>query len=91
MSRIAIPARDDAKDQSRPILDAIAKQFGFAPNLHRLMALSPSALAGWSGLQTALAKTLDIRTLDQRCGFFLLGRNARWPKGNHDLLQRHPR
>ena len=62
MSRIAIPARDDAKDQSRPILDAIAKQFGFAPNLHRLMALSPSALVGWSGLQTALAKTLDIRT-----------------------------
>ena len=62
MSRIAIPARDDAKDQARPILDSVAKQFGFAPNLHRLMALSPSALTGWAGLQSALAKTLDAKT-----------------------------
>jgi uncharacterized peroxidase-related enzyme len=62
MSRIAIPTRDDAKDQSRPILDTIAKQYGFAPNLHRLMALSPSALVGWACLQTALAKTLDAKT-----------------------------
>jgi uncharacterized peroxidase-related enzyme len=62
MPRIAIPPRDDAKDRSRPILDTIAKQFGFAPNLHRLMGLSPPALTGWAGLQTALAKTLDAKT-----------------------------
>jgi uncharacterized peroxidase-related enzyme len=62
MSRIAIPPRDSAKDQTKPILDSVAKQFGFAPNLHRLMALSPPTLTGWAGLQTALAKTLDAKT-----------------------------
>jgi uncharacterized peroxidase-related enzyme len=62
MARISIPARDDAQGQSKAILDMIAKQLGFAPNLHRLMSLSSFALAGWVGLQTELAKTLDAKT-----------------------------
>jgi uncharacterized peroxidase-related enzyme len=62
MSRITIPARDDVQDRSKPILDAVTKQLGFAPNLHRLISLSPPTLAGWLGLQTELAKTLDART-----------------------------
>jgi uncharacterized peroxidase-related enzyme len=62
MARITIPVRDEIQDQSKPILDGVAKQVGFEPNLHRLMSLSPSALTGWAGLQTALAKTLDAKT-----------------------------
>lgn len=64
MSRIAVPTRDKAPAESQPILDAVAKQLGFVPNLHRLMSNSPAALAGWIGLQSQLAKTLDAKTRD---------------------------
>jgi uncharacterized peroxidase-related enzyme len=62
MPRITIPDRDEAPDQSKPTLDAVAKHLGFVPNLHRLMSLSPAALAGWTGLQSQLMKTLDAKT-----------------------------
>jgi uncharacterized peroxidase-related enzyme len=64
MSRIAIPSRDEAPGPAQPILDAVNKQLGFVPNLHRLMSISPGALAGWVGLQGALSKTLDLKTRD---------------------------
>jgi AhpD family alkylhydroperoxidase len=64
MSRIAIPTRDDAPAASQPILDAVYKQLGFVPNLHRLMSISPDVLTGFVGLQSSLAKTLDIKTRD---------------------------
>src|SRR4051794_18365091 len=62
MSRIAIPSRDDAPAASQPTLDAIGKQLGFIPNLHRIMAISPAVLAGLVGLQGSLSKTLDAKT-----------------------------
>jgi uncharacterized peroxidase-related enzyme len=64
MSRIAIPTRDEAPAESKPFLDAVGKQLGFVPNLHRLMSLSPAALVGWVGLQSQLAKALDAKTRD---------------------------
>jgi uncharacterized peroxidase-related enzyme len=64
MSRIAIPTRDDAPASSQPILDAVYKQLGFVPNLHRLMSISPDVLAGFVGLQSSLTNTLDIKTRD---------------------------
>ena len=64
MSRIAIPTRDDAPASLQPILDAVYKKLGFVPNLHRLMSISPDVLAGFVGLQSSLAKTLDIKTRD---------------------------
>jgi AhpD family alkylhydroperoxidase len=64
MPRITVPDRDEAPDQSKLILDAIAKQLGFVPNLHRLMSLSPAALAGWVGPRSQLTKALDARTRD---------------------------
>jgi uncharacterized peroxidase-related enzyme len=64
MSRIAIPTRDGAPAASQPILDAVYKQLGFVPNFHRLMSISPDVLAGFVGLQSSLAKTLDIKTRD---------------------------
>ena len=64
MPRIAIPKREDAPADSKPILDNVDKLLGFVPNLHRLMSISPNALAGWAALMGSLAKTLDVKTRD---------------------------
>jgi uncharacterized peroxidase-related enzyme len=63
MSRIAIPSLEASPDASRPLLDAVTKQLGSAPNLFRLLGVSPAALEGYLGLSGALGKgTLDART-----------------------------
>jgi uncharacterized peroxidase-related enzyme len=62
--RIAIPKREDAPAESKPILDNVDKMLGFVPNLHRLMSISPNALFGWATLMGSLAKTLDVKTRD---------------------------
>jgi uncharacterized peroxidase-related enzyme len=64
MPRIAIPKREDAPAESKPILDNVDKMLGFVPNLHRLMSISPNALSGWAALMGSLAKTLDVKTRD---------------------------
>jgi len=64
MPRIAIPKREDAPTESKPILDNVDKMLGFVPNLHRLMSISPNALSGWATLMGSLAKTLDVKTRD---------------------------
>jgi hypothetical protein len=48
VARIHIPNRDNAPAASKPLLDAVFDRLGFVPNLHRIMALSPSALGGVS-------------------------------------------
>jgi uncharacterized peroxidase-related enzyme len=62
MSRIDIPDRDDAPQDSQPILDGIREKAGFIPNLFRLMSLSPAVLNAQQNLQHALAKALDLKT-----------------------------
>ena len=64
MPRIAIPKREDAPVESKPILDNVEKMLGFVPNLQRLMSISPNTLSGWAALMGSLAKTLDVRTRD---------------------------
>ncbi len=64
MARTEIPHRDKAPAASHATLDAVGKALGFIPNLHRLLAKSPNALAGWLGLMSNLAKTLDAKTRD---------------------------
>ena len=55
MSRIPTPATIDAAPAaSRPMLEAVKKQLGVAPNLYRLLANSPAALEGFLGLSGAL-------------------------------------
>ncbi|ACK51490.1 alkylhydroperoxidase like protein, AhpD family [Methylocella silvestris BL2] len=57
MSRIPTPATiDDAPAASRPLLEAVKKQLGVAPNLFRLIATSPAALEAYLGLSGALSK-----------------------------------
>jgi uncharacterized peroxidase-related enzyme len=62
LSRLPIPAADDAPEASKPILDAINKQLGVVPNMFRLFATSPAALAGLAGLDAANATALDLKT-----------------------------
>jgi uncharacterized peroxidase-related enzyme len=57
MPRIAQPASiADAPEASRPLLAAVVKQLGSAPNLFRLVATSPQALEGYLALSGALGK-----------------------------------
>jgi uncharacterized peroxidase-related enzyme len=57
MSRISIPATiDEAPPASQPLLHAVKAQLGVAPNLFRLVALSPAALEGYLGMSGALGK-----------------------------------
>jgi uncharacterized peroxidase-related enzyme len=65
MPRLAIPARDDVPEASKPILDAVHKQLGAVPNMYRLIAQSPAALQGFAANNEALKKTLDLRTRER--------------------------
>ncbi len=65
MSRIAIPTLDTAPAASKPLLDAVQKQLGVAPNLFRLISLSPNALQGFLANNSALGKTLDVKTRER--------------------------
>ena len=57
MSRIPTPASiEAAPEASRPLLEAVKKQFGMVPNLFRLVSTSPVALEGYLGLNGALSK-----------------------------------
>ena len=67
MSRIPIPATIDAAPAaSQPLLEAVKKQLGVAPNLFRLVANSPAALEGYLGLTDALGKGTLPRATRER-------------------------
>ncbi|PHR18975.1 MAG: alkylhydroperoxidase [Hoeflea sp.] len=67
MPRIPTPATIDAAPAAaRPMLEAVKKQLGSAPNLFRITATSPAALEGYLGLNGALAKgALDAATRER--------------------------
>lgn len=65
MSRLAIPARDDVPEASKPILDAVHKQLGVVPNMYRLIAQSPAVLQGFTANNGELTKTLDVKTRER--------------------------
>ncbi len=55
MSRIPTPATiADAPEKGRPLLEAVNKQLGVAPNMFRLISTSPAALEGYLGMSGAL-------------------------------------
>jgi uncharacterized peroxidase-related enzyme len=57
MSRIPTTATIEAAPAAaQPLLQAVKKQLGVAPNQFRLVANSPAALEGYLGLSGALAK-----------------------------------
>ncbi len=57
MSRVPTPASIEAAPAaSQPLLQAVKKQLGVAPNLFRLVANSPASLEGYVSLSGALGK-----------------------------------
>jgi uncharacterized peroxidase-related enzyme len=57
MSRIPTPATIEAAPAAaQPLLQAVKKQLGIAPNLFRLVSNSPAALEGYVSLSGALGK-----------------------------------
>jgi uncharacterized peroxidase-related enzyme len=64
VSRIAIPTLTEAPPESHALLEAVTKRLGWTPNLFRLMAISPNTLSAFVALQGALARTLDIATIE---------------------------
>jgi uncharacterized peroxidase-related enzyme len=65
MSRLDIPARDDAPAASQPLLDAVGRKLGSIPNMFRLISNSPAGLEGVLGLSGGLGKTLDVKTRER--------------------------
>ena len=67
MSRIHTPASlETSPVASQPQLAAVQQQLGVVPNLFRVIGNSPAALAGYLGLNGALAKgQLDARTRER--------------------------
>ena len=56
VTRMAIPAAEQAPSASRPLLDPVEKQLGIVPNLMKLVGNSPAALEGPLSLNGAPAK-----------------------------------
>jgi uncharacterized peroxidase-related enzyme len=55
-----------APPAAQPILEGVQKQLGSVPNLFRVVANSPAALAGYTGLNAALGKgSLDAKTRER--------------------------
>jgi len=65
MSCLAIPARDDVPEASKPMLDGVHKQLGVVPNMFRLIAQSPAALQGFTSNNGALTRALDVKTRER--------------------------
>ena len=62
MSRIEGLSAENVSSDSQQILDNVHNQLGFVPNLHRVIANSPRALAAWDASARALSDTLDVET-----------------------------
>ena len=66
MSRIPIPATEQAPSAAQPLLASAKKQLGTVPNLLRILANSPAALEAYLGFSGALAKgALDAATRER--------------------------
>jgi hypothetical protein len=77
MSRLTVPSREESHKDTHVMLDTIGKRLGFVPNSHRLLSISPKALAGWFALQDSLRQTLDAKTREGNRICESLGRKER--------------
>lgn len=55
MTRLPIPAPENAPSASQPLLAAVKQQLGTVPNLMKVLAHSPSGLGAYLGLSAASA------------------------------------
>ena len=62
MARLMIPTRENAPDDSKPMLDMVRQTMGFVPRVVMLLSMSPAVLKAFLGTQSALSGTLDVKT-----------------------------
>jgi len=76
MSRIQPVDPAVAKGKAKDLLDAVQKALGLVPNLYRVAAQSPAALAGLVGLNGALAQGVLGAKLRARIALGVAERNG---------------
>ncbi|SAK94312.1 peroxidase-like protein [Caballeronia glebae] len=64
MARTSILTPEQVPAESKPTLDAFAKNIGFTPNMMAAFAKSPIAFNAWATLLGSLSKALDVKTRD---------------------------
>jgi len=64
MTRTTILKPEQVPAESKPTLDAFAKNIGFTPNMMAAFAQSPIAFNAWATLLGSLSKALDVKTRD---------------------------
>jgi len=64
MTRTALAVLDQVPADSKPTLDAFAKNIGFTPNMMAIFAQSPIAFNAWATWFGSLSKALDVKTRD---------------------------
>lgn len=62
MSRLTAPAPEDIPAEAQSALDAIRKQFGFAPGMFDTLAANPAVLEIVMALQGSIGRLLDAKT-----------------------------
>ena len=64
MPRAAALTPDQVPADSKPTLEAFARNIGFTPNMMATFAQSPIAFNAWAALLGSLSKALDVKTRD---------------------------
>lgn len=62
MPRIKALKPEEVPADSKPTLDAFAKNLGFTPNMLATFARSPIAFNAWATMRSSLNRTLDLKT-----------------------------
>ncbi|WPU96985.1 peroxidase-related enzyme [Mucilaginibacter sabulilitoris] len=62
MPRIQALEPEEVPVDSKPTLDAFAKNLGFTPNMLATFARSPIAFNAWATMRNSLNRTLDLKT-----------------------------
>lgn len=57
MTRLPVLDEDDFPEATRPLLDEVRRDFGFVPNLERVLAAAPAALEGYVRLWDLVGAT----------------------------------
>lgn len=65
MSRIAIPSKENALEQSKPILENYQKLLGTVPNFFKLISTSPDVLKAIAGMHATIGKSLGHKTRER--------------------------
>ncbi len=63
--KLTLQTIESAPENSRPLLEGVAKSLGFIPNLFATFANSPAVLQGYVGLSAAFAKSAFSATEQQ--------------------------